>query len=331
MLEVEEAIHAFTMLKALQHKESDEDWFDEDNHELHHSPHENGGGICAKINENRTDSNDGLPANFIENREGVYSDKEGDLQDNPVSSDFSSRTIPGLKEYQVEKDKIAERVSEVGDVFDELISGKAEQTTDHNTMRGIVDSTWERTSQKLIDNSTDDSQKERLVNRRPLTRSDSVSTDESNTSDEMGEVVLEYSPNDRKTSTKSECSTVDSEVSAVSTASKRARRIGISAEPVRLPTWTELRESIKLNQQIFLEEEMTNEQLIRTPRNSVDALQINGTMKDVNYNEQRIIEKIDGIGVSDSSNLADTSMEWCYEFPSEQTNKSRHFDSFRNE
>ena len=44
--------------------------------------------------------------------------------------------------------------------------------------------------------------------------------------------------------------------SSASTASKKERRKGISAEPVRVPTWTECRERYKLNQQLELEEEM---------------------------------------------------------------------------
>eukprot|EP00795_Rhopilema_esculentum_P005085 gene5085-202_t len=333
MREVEEAIHAVTMLKALQEIDdataSSDDCFGAHNelHELEKNSH---------AAENLTETNrDTDPieeihespgeVDSIENRNNSKSDDV--LKDQQIAKENSPCRIPGLK-----VNHIAEQDKQLGDIdiLDQLIFGKPKEQSVVSGMRGIVDGSYERCSPKLfevesktvekVDNTSEEHRttKEKR-SRNLLIRSDSVSTDESNTSDEMGIETLDF---ERKVSTKSEVSEAVSESSTASLGSKRARRIGVSAEPVRLPTWTELRESIKLNQQIFLEEEMNQETegLTRTPRNSIEGVYdvkvSDSTNNNINMDGYDITKERDT--ALDAADAANTSMEWWYEVPKDQ-------------
>ena len=333
MREVEEAIRAVTMLKALQEIDdataSSNDCFGAHNelHELEKHSH-----AAENLTENNRDTDlaeeiheSPGEVDSIENRNNSRSD--GFLRDQQIAKENSASRIPGLKVNHIgEKDKHLEDV----DILDQLILGKPKEQSVVSGMRGIVDGSHERCSPKLfevesktVEKVDNTSEEQRTTKEKPsrnlLLRSDSVSTDESNTSDEMGIETLDF---ERKVSTKSEVSEAVSESSTASLGSKRARRIGVSAEPVRLPTWTELRESIKLNQQIFLEEEMNQETegLMRTPRNSLEGV---CNIK-VTYSANNNIN-MDGYDIAkekdaalDASDAANASMEWWYEVPKDQ-------------
>ena len=321
LLELEEAMYAYTMLKALQEKDDDED------------PMEDGHGVIRSLDE-KTDSNyfdmsrdeyerSGWEGN-TENVECDGAETDYNLHDNSVLSNSNSKAVSGLMECQNTVDQYDNRDFEDVDRFNHLISGKPEESTDQSrSSRKTVDGAQEPATQDMHYKLNEDFPNEEKVikKKRLMTRSDSVSTDESNFSDEIGNVLIEDLLNRPDISAKSEQSPAISELSDLSTASRRGRRIGISAEPVRLPTWTELRESIKLNQQIFLEEEMTNEQISGTPGNSIDDVKVDCKTHDINCNKPDGKENIDSQRVSDGSHLADTSMERCYELPKDQTGK----------
>eukprot|EP00794_Sanderia_malayensis_P012694 gene12694-13996_t len=165
--------------------------------------------------------------------------------------------------------------------------------------------------------------KSSVRSRRFRCRSESISTDDSISFDEdamESDDSVDAEPRESE-------STAESETSTASTSSKRARRIGISAEPVRLPTWSELRESFKLNQQILLEEEIQSRE---SPNESVTESEQVGLMK-TNDGDQEdsssldVMQDVDGnanlveISCDESANLkvdgttTEQSLEWCYE------------------
>ena len=317
LVELEEAMHAFTMLKALQQKDDDEASM-EDSHGVIELPDDKTDSNYFDTSRDQYKGTSDLQGS-IEYVECVEAETDHNLHDNSVLSYGNSKAISGLMEGQNSVDQCDNRDLEDVDTFDHLISGKPEESTDQGRSRKTLDDTQELTTQEMHDKLNEDFPNEEKVTkkRRFMTRSDSVSTDESNFSDEVGNVLIEDLLNRPNISAKSENSPAKSELSYL--ASKRGRRIGVSAEPVRLPTWTELRESIKLNQQIYLEEEMTNEEVSETPGNSIDDAKVDCKAPDINYNNPD--ENIDCQRISDGSNLADTSMEWCYEFPKDQTGK----------
>ena len=316
MEELGNAFHAYTMLKALQQGDNEADSCGRNGSEAHKtSVEEEIGNVCIDISRNeRERHNDSQDDN--KRRECGLTETD----ENYASSGHTSNTIPELKETTDYCNGIF--LEDVNDVS-QLILARPEELTDNGCKRGTSDGSRKAKANKMYDASSEDLPREDKITNRKF-RSDSVSTDESNSSDENGDDIIEELSNRPKSSPKIELSTVNSAVSGSSIAtSKRGRRIGISAEPVRLPTWTELRESIKLNQQIFIEEEVTHQKiLLRTPRNSVDETTVK--LHDINYNHSLSLENIDILKVSDGSNVADTSMEWCYEFSTNQTAKGKH-------
>jgi len=318
MVELGNAFHAYNMLKALQQGDNEADSIGGSANEAHKMSVEEIGNVCIDISRNeRENHNDSQDTD--ESRECGLTETD----ESYISPGHNSDTIPELKENVSTTDHCNDISLEDVTGFDQLIPCKPEELTDNGCRKGSFDGSRKiKEASKMHDASSEDlPREEKITNRKFLMRSDSVSTDESNSSDENGDDIIEELSNRPKSSPRIELSTVNSELSVSSIASsKRGRRIGISAEPVRLPTWTELRESIKLNQQIFIEEEVTHQKkLLRTPRNSVDETTVK--MHDINYNHSKSIENVDALKVSDGTNLGDTSMEWCYEFSTNQSAK----------
>ena len=308
LLEMEEAIHAFTMLKALQQKDADVNPATEDGNRCDGLRGDSPG---TDPHLTTLDDNDYRSTDLTGHAGNGSSDKETAGNGDLVPSSVTSRTMPGLKEKSIDTNQSRDRDHEA---LDELIQGKSGESADPRSVSGTYPGSQERASVGSPGESPEEAPVEKRVGRWLLKRSESVSTDESNTSDEMGEVVLEQYSNSRKTSTKSEPSIIESETSVLSTASKKARRIGISAEPVRLPTWTELRESIKLNQQIFLEEEMTNDRNAQTSRSSTDAT----FTSDLERVESVHSEKPSEMG---PSSMPPASADWSCDVPADQANR----------
>ena len=324
MVELEEAMHAFNMLKALQQRDNDGDSVEHEGHEVVESPLKDVVDIYIDVGRYQHERSSNLKEDVIEKRDCFLVEKGESSQDNDSLSGYNSSTFSGLVECEDTVDKYAV-ISEDEDAFDKLSPGKPKELIDHGNIAGITDGVKEPTGRSVRDSDTEyPASEEKFTKRRRLfTRTDSVSTDESNTSDEMGDILIEDVPKKPEPSPRSEHSAADSELSDASISAKRGRRIGISAEPVRLPTWTELRESIKLNQQIFLEEEVTNCRFVRTPRNSLDESNNSNLKLDINFNRSNDKEAIESLRTADGANLADISIESCYESGKDHTDKSK--------
>ena len=359
--EVEEAMHAFTMLKLLQQKDfnsnivSDENYrsdferLSDENGSLQEDlgiDYENGGPEGQQdfeINYENTVSKGrpNLESSYVnKSAEGRYDEKDLDTvtglvvnglndsidRDELPETHDTDKKIPGqmLGFHMNESSEDESR-----DVISHLILGKSEDSDD---LEIIQDDTQEQlTSEHGNKNSSaafryafssnvdseDEEITEKSTRRKRMTRTASVSTDESNTSDEYGaeSPVIRR----KKLAKQKDESPTASEESNSTSSSKRGRRIGVSAEPVRLPTWTELRESFKLNQQILMEEEMNSEEMLRTPKVSMEVVEEKLSVSA----DAEIVLAVDRCHVTEGDSLqsnvneVENSLELCCEFPKE--------------